>query len=105
MLHSVGGTWHSATPSPGSNSKTKLTHSPTEPKSLNVGVAQLEGDLAYIGGTPGGKPKMNVSGKVSMDTAIRIHNGDKSQRFANVVVNGVSMLLISADNGDGSEDE
>ena len=47
--------------------------------------------VGYVGGSPGGTLKFsNISSSVDATTTIRIHhqNGDKSQRFANVVVNG-----------------
>jgi hypothetical protein len=53
-------------------------------------------DVGYIGGKPGGTLTFpNVSSSVSTNTTIRIHfvNGDKSQRFANVVVNGVEHVV------------
>jgi len=53
-------------------------------------------DVGYIGGKPGGTLTFpNVSSGVSTNTTIRIHyvNGDKSQRFTNVVVNGLSTVV------------
>lgn len=53
-------------------------------------------DVGYVGGKPGGTLTFpNVSSSVATNTTIRIHyvNGDKSQRFANVVVNGVANVV------------
>ncbi|PMD28949.1 carbohydrate-binding module family 35 protein [Hyaloscypha variabilis F] len=53
-------------------------------------------DVGYVGGKPDGTLTFpDVSSSVSTNTTIRIHyvNGDKSQRFANVVVNGVANIV------------
>ncbi|TVY28284.1 hypothetical protein LHYA1_G003266 [Lachnellula hyalina] len=52
--------------------------------------------IGYIGGSPGGKLIFpNISSTVATTTTIRIHytNADASQRFASVVVNGVSHVV------------
>jgi hypothetical protein len=52
--------------------------------------------IGYIGGSPGGKLVFNgVSSSASTLTTIRIHytNADSTQRYANVVVNGVSHIV------------
>ena len=52
--------------------------------------------VGYIGGSPGGTLTFNgVSSSVAATTTIRIHhtNGDSTQRYANVVVNGVSSVV------------
>lgn len=53
-------------------------------------------NVGYIGGKPGGTLTFpNVSSSVATNSTIRIRylNGDKSQRFANVVVNGVANVV------------
>lgn len=50
----------------------------------------------YIGGSAGGTLKFpNVSSTVDTNTTIRINymNGDKTQRYANVLVNGVANVV------------
>jgi hypothetical protein len=52
--------------------------------------------VGYIGGSPGGTLTFPaISSTVSTTTTIRIHhlNGDSTQRYANVVVNGVSYVV------------
>ncbi|TVY80449.1 hypothetical protein LSUE1_G003570, partial [Lachnellula suecica] len=52
--------------------------------------------IGYIGGSPGGKLVFpNISSTVSTTTTIRIHytNADSTQRYATVVVNGVSNIV------------
>lgn len=52
--------------------------------------------IGYIGGSPGGKLLFpNISSSVATTTTIRIHytNADASQRYASVVVNGVSHVV------------
>ncbi|KAH8811140.1 glycoside hydrolase family 43 protein [Xylogone sp. PMI_703] len=52
--------------------------------------------IGYIGGSPGGTLTFNgVSSSASTTTTIRIHhtNGDSTQRYANVVVNGASYTV------------
>lgn len=62
--------------------------------------------VGYIGGpSPGGTLTMNgVSSSVATTTTIRIHhtNGDSTQRYANVVVNGVSHILAFLPTTDGN---
>lgn len=62
--------------------------------------------VGYIGGpSPGGTLTMNgVSSSVATTTSIRIHhtNGDSVQRYANVVVNGVSNILAFLPTADGN---
>lgn len=62
--------------------------------------------IGYIGGpSPGGTLTMNgVSSSVATTTSIRIHhtNGDSVQRYANVVVNGVSNILAFLPTTDGN---
>ncbi|TGO54609.1 hypothetical protein BCON_0104g00050 [Botryotinia convoluta] len=62
--------------------------------------------VGYIGGpSPGGTLTMNrVSSSVATTTSIRIHhtNGDSVQRYANVVVNGVSNILAFLPTTDGN---
>ncbi|KAF7956115.1 hypothetical protein EAE96_005035 [Botrytis aclada] len=62
--------------------------------------------VGYIGGpSPGGTLTMNgVSSSVATTTSIRIHhtNGDSAQRYANVVVNGVSHTLAFLPTTDGN---
>jgi len=53
-------------------------------------------DVGYVGGTPGGTLTFSgVSSSVATETTIRIQyvNGDKDQRFANVLVNGVASVV------------
>jgi hypothetical protein len=50
----------------------------------------------YIGGSAGGTLKFpNISSTIDTNTTIRIQymNGDKTQRYANVLVNGVANLV------------
>ncbi|TVY18569.1 hypothetical protein LARI1_G004543 [Lachnellula arida] len=52
--------------------------------------------VGYIGGSPGGKLLFpNISSSVATTTTIRIHytNADATQRYASVVVNGVSHVV------------
>ena len=52
--------------------------------------------MGYIGGPPGGTLTFkSISSTVSTTTTIRIHyiNGDSTQRYANVLVNGVSHIV------------
>ncbi|KAF7893925.1 hypothetical protein EAF00_007439 [Botryotinia globosa] len=62
--------------------------------------------VGYIGGpSPGGTLTMNgVSSSVATTTTIRIHhtNGDSTQRYANVVVNGVGHILAFLPTTDGN---
>jgi hypothetical protein len=60
--------------------------------------------VGYIGGSSGGTLTFpNISSSVSTTTTIRIHyeNGDSAQRFANVVVNGVSHVVAFVPTSDG----
>ncbi|KAI9640018.1 hypothetical protein NHQ30_011580 [Ciborinia camelliae] len=62
--------------------------------------------IGYIGGpSPGGILSMNgVSSSVATTTSIRIHhtNGDSVQRYANVVVNGISNTIAFLPTTDGN---
>lgn len=53
-------------------------------------------DVGYVGGPPNGTLTFpDISSSVTTTTTIRIHylNGDSTQRFAEVVVNGVSNVV------------
>ena len=53
-------------------------------------------DVGYVGGSSGGTLKFpNVSSSVATTSTIRIHhmNGDSTQRYANVLVNGVAHVV------------
>ncbi|CAD6446086.1 df446dcb-37ea-4449-9041-195606bb0711 [Sclerotinia trifoliorum] len=62
--------------------------------------------VGYIGGpSPGGTLTMDgVSSSVATTTTIRIHhlNGDSTQRYAKVVVNGVSNIIAFLPTADGN---
>lgn len=62
-------------------------------------------DVGYIGGPPGGTLTFeNISSTVATTTTIRIHytNGDATQRYANVVVNGVTNVVAFLPTADGN---
>lgn len=61
--------------------------------------------VGYIGGSPGGTLTFpNISSNSATTTTIRIHytNGDSTQRYATVVVNGVSQVVAFVPTGSGS---
>lgn len=61
--------------------------------------------VGYIGGSTNGILTFpDISSSVSTTTTIRIHyeNGDTSQRYANVVVNGVTHIVAFVPTADGS---
>jgi hypothetical protein len=61
--------------------------------------------VGYIGGSTDGTLTFpDISSSVSTTTTIRIHyeNGDSTQRFANVVVNGVTHVVSFVPTSDGS---
>jgi hypothetical protein len=61
--------------------------------------------VGYIGGSTDGTLTFpDISSSVSTTTTIRIHyeNGDSTQRFANVVVNGVTHVVAFVPTSDGS---
>ena len=61
-------------------------------------------DVGYIGGPPGGTWTFEgISSTVSTITTIRIYyaNGDSTQRYANVVVNGVTNVVPFLLTGNG----
>lgn len=61
--------------------------------------------VGYIGGSAGGILTFpNISSSLSTTTTIRIHyeNGDSSQRFASVVVNGITHVVAFLPTSDGS---
>lgn len=65
-------------------------------KSVSCTGCSGSASIGYIGGSPGGKLVFpNISSSVSTTTTIRIHytNADTTQRYANVVVNGVSHIV------------
>ena len=62
--------------------------------------------VGYIGGSPGGTLKFpDISSNSATTTTIRIHyaNGDSTQRYATVVVNGVSHVVAFVPTGSGNE--
>lgn len=65
-------------------------------KALDCSGCSGTKDIGYIGGGPGGTLTFtNVTSSVATMSTIRVAyiNGDKSQRYANVVVNGVGRIL------------
>ncbi|OBT92716.2 hypothetical protein VE01_09704 [Pseudogymnoascus verrucosus] len=61
--------------------------------------------IGYIGGSSGGTLTFPaISSTSSTTTTIRIHyaNGDKSQRYGNVIVNGVSNIIAFLPSPDGN---
>lgn len=61
--------------------------------------------IGYIGGSSGGTLTFPaISSTSSTTTTIRIHyaNGDKSQRYGNVIVNGVSNIIAFLPSADGN---
>ncbi|KAE8168184.1 glycosyl hydrolase [Aspergillus tamarii] len=61
--------------------------------------------VGYIGGTDDGTVEINnVASEVSTDTTIRVQyaNGNNSQRYANVTVNGQSHVLAFLPSGNGN---
>ncbi|OGM47920.1 glycosyl hydrolase family 43 protein [Aspergillus bombycis] len=61
--------------------------------------------VGYIGGPDGGTAEIsNVASEASTDTTIRLRyaNGNNSQRFANVTVNGESHVLAFLPSGSGN---
>lgn len=96
ILDIAGGTWKS-----GPAESSFEAEGATNTISNGAKVADCSGcsgksNVGYIGGKPGGTLTFpNVSSTVSTNTTIRIYhvNGDKSQRFANVVVNGVASVV------------
>lgn len=61
--------------------------------------------VGYIGGSPGGTLTFSdISSNSATTTTIRIHytNGDSTQRYATVIVNGVSNVVAFVPTGGGS---
>ncbi|KAH7400259.1 glycoside hydrolase family 43 protein [Cadophora sp. MPI-SDFR-AT-0126] len=96
ILNISAGTW-SAGPSettPEAESSTNTLANGA--KSLACSGCSGTTDIGYIGGSPGGTLTFtNVTSSVATTSTIRIKyiNGDSTQRYANVVVNGVGTVV------------
>ncbi|KAG4425091.1 hypothetical protein IFR04_001861 [Cadophora malorum] len=96
ILNLSAGTW-----SPGPSETTPEAESSTNTlssgaKSLDCSGCSGTKDIGYIGGPPGGTLTFtNVTSSVATTSTIRIAyiNGDSTQRYANVVVNGVGNVV------------
>ncbi|KAL3418078.1 glycosyl hydrolase family 43 protein [Phlyctema vagabunda] len=95
ILNIAAGTW-----SPGPSETTPEAESSSNLLS-NGAVTQActscsgSKSVGYIGGSPGGSLTFrNISSTTATTSTIRIHhaNGDASQRYANVIVNGVTYV-------------
>jgi len=97
ILDIAAGTW-SAGPSEATSEGEASSNTMTGgAKPLSCSGCSNATDLGYIGGpSPGGTLKIpNISSTVATTTTIRIKyiNGDKTQRYANVSVNGVAYVV------------
>lgn len=96
ILDIAGGTWKNATSEisfEAENSGNTLAGGAEVASCANCSGGK---DVGYIGGKPGGTLTFpNISSSVATTTTIRIHylNGDKSQRFVNVLVNRVANIV------------
>ncbi len=96
ILNIAAGTW-----APGPSETTPEAESSTNTlangaKALDCSGCSGTKDIGYIGGSPGGTLTFtNVTSSVATTSTIRVAyiNGDKSQRYANVLVNGVGKVL------------
>lgn len=75
-------------------------------KTLTCSGCSGGSQIGYIGGpSPGGTLTFNsVNSSVATTSTLRIHhtNGDSVQRYANVVVNGISSVLAFLPTADGN---
>ncbi|KAE8441095.1 hypothetical protein EG329_005890 [Mollisiaceae sp. DMI_Dod_QoI] len=97
ILDIAAGAWSTGpgeTSFEGEDSSNKVTGGA---KQLSCSVCSNTADLGYVGGpSPGGTLTFpNISSTVATTTTIRIKyiNGDKTQRYANVLVNGVAYVV------------
>ncbi len=97
ILYSAAGAWSTGpgeTSFEGEDSSNKVTGGA---KQLSCSGCSNTADLGYVGGpSPGGTLTFpNISSTVATTTTIRIKyiNGDKTQRYANVLVNGVAYVV------------
>ena len=96
ILDIASGTWKSAPTESSFEAEDNTNTISNGAKAADCTNCSGAKDVGYIGGKPGGTLSFpNVSSGVSTSTTIRIHyvNGDKSQRLANVVVNGLATVV------------
>ncbi|QSZ32185.1 hypothetical protein DSL72_001756 [Monilinia vaccinii-corymbosi] len=103
ILNPTAGTW---TPGPSETQPEAEATTNTlanGARTLSCSGCSGSSQVGYIGGPPGGKLTINgVSSTADTQSTIRIHytNGDLVQRYANVVVNGVSHVVAFLPTGD-----
>jgi hypothetical protein len=96
VLDIAGGTWKSGPTESSFEAEDRSNAVAGGAKVADCANCSGAKDVGYVGGKPGGTLTFpNVSSSVATNTTIRIHyvNGDKSRRFANVVVNGVGNVV------------
>jgi hypothetical protein len=96
ILDIAGGTWKTGTTESSFEAEDSGNSMAGGAKVASCANCSGAKDVGYVGGKPGGTLTFSgVSSSVATETTIRIHyvNGDKDQRFANVLVNGVANVV------------
>jgi hypothetical protein len=96
ILDIAGGTWKAGSTESSFEAEDATNTVSNGAKTADCTNCSGSKNVGYIGGKPGGTLTFpNVSSTVATNSTIRIHyiNGEKSQRFANVIVNGVPNVV------------
>ena len=107
ILNIGAGTWTSGPTETSPEAESSSNQLSNNARVLDCTSCSGDKSVGYVGGTssPGGTITFpNISSNSGGWTTIRVHatNGDKGQRYANVIVNGQSQVLAFLPTKDGN---